>query len=79
MGILGCGDVTEIKVAQHSKTEGFKIEAVMRRDGDKAADYAKRHGISKYYTDADDLINDPEVDAIYIATPPDTHKYYGLK
>jgi predicted dehydrogenase len=51
----------------------------MRRDGDKAADYAKRHGISKYYTDADDLINDPEVDAIYIATPPDTHKYYGLK
>jgi predicted dehydrogenase len=50
----------------------------MRRDGDKAADYAKRHGISKYYTDADDLINDP-VDAIYIATPPDTHKYYGLK
>jgi predicted dehydrogenase len=46
-------------VAQHSK-RGFKIEAVMRRDGDKAADYAKRHGISKYYTDADDLINDPE-------------------
>jgi hypothetical protein len=45
MGILGCGDV-EIKVAQHSKTEGFKIEAVMRRDGDKAADYATT-GISK--------------------------------
>jgi predicted dehydrogenase len=44
-------------VAQHSKKKrGFKIEAVMRRDGDKAADYAKRHGISKYYTDADDLI-----------------------
>jgi predicted dehydrogenase len=79
-GILGCGDVTEIKSGPaFQKTEGFKIEAVMRRDGDKAADYAKRHGISKYYTDADDLINDPEVDAIYIATPPDTHKYYGLK
>jgi hypothetical protein len=42
MGILGCGDVTEIKVVLHSKkTEGFKIEAVMRRDYDKAADYAK--------------------------------------
>jgi predicted dehydrogenase len=51
----------------------------MRRDATKAADYAKRHGISKFYTDADDLINDPEIDAIYIATPPDTHKYYGLK
>jgi len=79
-GILGCGDVTEIKSGPaFQKTEGFQIEAVMRRDADKAADYAKRHGISRYYTDADDLINDPEIDAIYIATPPDTHKYYGLK
>jgi 1,5-anhydro-D-fructose reductase (1,5-anhydro-D-mannitol-forming) len=79
-GILGCGDVTEIKSGPaFQKTDGFKVEAVMRRDGDKAADYAKRHGITKYYNDADDLINDPEVDAIYIATPPDTHKYYGLK
>jgi 1,5-anhydro-D-fructose reductase (1,5-anhydro-D-mannitol-forming) len=79
-GILGCGDVTEIKSGPaFQKTEGFKIEAVMRRNAAKAADYAKRHGINKYYTDADDLINDPEIDAVYIATPPDTHKYYGLK
>ena len=79
-GILGCGDVTEIKSGPaYQKTEGFKIEAVMRRDAAKAADYAKRHGINKYYTNADELINDPEIDAIYIATPPDTHKYYGLK
>lgn len=79
-GILGCGNVTEIKSGPaYQKTEGFQIAAVMRRDGDKAADYARRHGITKYYTDADALINDPEIDAIYIATPPDTHKYYGLK
>ena len=79
-GILGCGNVTEIKSGPaYQKTEGFQVVAVMRRDADKAADYAKRHGVNKYYTDADDLINDPEVDAIYIATPPDTHKYYGLK
>lgn len=79
-GILGCGTVTEIKSGPaYQKTEGFQVVAVMRRDADKAADYAKRHGIRKYYTDADALINDPEIDAIYIATPPDTHKYYGLK
>lgn len=79
-GILGCGDVTEIKSGPaYQKTEGFEIVAVMRRDATKAADYAKRHGISHFYTNADDLINDPEIDAIYIATPPDTHKYYGLK
>ena len=79
-GILGCGDVTELKSGPaYQKTAGFKIEAVMRRDAEKAADYAKRHNIGKYYSDADELINDPEIDAIYIATPPDTHHFYGLK
>lgn len=79
-GILGCGDVTELKSGPaYQKTEGFKIEAVMRRDAEKAADYAKRHNIGKFYSDADALINDPEIDAIYIATPPDTHHFYGLK
>ena len=79
-GILGCGAVTELKSGPaYQKTAGFKIEAVMRRDVEKAADYAKRHNIGKYYSDADTLINDPEIDAIYIATPPDTHHFYGLK
>jgi len=79
-GIIGCGNVTEVKSGPaFQKTEGFEIVAVMRRDPEKAADYANRHGIKKYYSNADDLINDPEVDAVYIATPPDSHKYYGLK
>jgi predicted dehydrogenase len=79
-GIIGCGNVTEVKSGPaYQKTAGFTIQAVMRRDAKKAADYAKRHGIPNYYTHADDLINDPNIDAIYIATPPDTHKYYGLK
>lgn len=79
-GIIGCGDVTERKSGPaYQKTEGFELRAVMRRDADKAADYAKRHNVGKFYTDADTLINDPEIDAVYIATPPDTHKYYALK
>lgn len=79
-GIIGCGNVTEVKSGPaYQKTEGFEVVAVMRRDAAKAEDYAKRHGISKYYTNADDLINDPKIDAVYIATPPDVHKYYGLK
>lgn len=79
-GIIGCGDVTEKKSGPaYQKTAGFEIVAVMRRDAEKAADYAKRHGIKKHYSDADALINDPEVDAVYIATPPDSHKLYGLK
>lgn len=79
-GIIGCGDVTEVKSGPaYKNTLGFELVAVMRRDEAKAKDYAERHQIKKYYTNADALINDPEVDAVYIATPPDTHKLYALK
>ncbi|ALJ05945.1 oxidoreductase [Pseudalgibacter alginicilyticus] len=79
-GIIGCGNVTELKSGPaYQKVEGFSLHAVMRRDIHKAKDYALRHKVSMFYDDADELINDPEVDAIYIATPPDSHGYYALK
>lgn len=79
-GIIGCGNVTEMKSGPaYNNTEGFEIVAVMRRDLEKLKDYANRHHIEKIYTIADDLISDIDVDAVYIATPPDTHKLYALK
>lgn len=79
-GIIGVGDVCEVKSGPaYQKTKGFQLKAVMRRNGDKAKDFAFRHEVEKYYTDADLLINDPEIDAIYIATPPDSHMEYALK
>ena len=79
-GIIGCGAVTEVKSGPaFQKIDGFALEAVMRRDAVKCADYARRHSVPKYYTNADDLIADPDIDAIYIATPPDSHKLYALK
>ena len=79
-GIIGCGDVTELKSGPaYQKVEGFSLDAVMRRSPGLAEDYAKRHGVDQFYTDADDLLGDVDIDAIYIATPPDSHKYYALK
>jgi len=79
-GIIGCGDVTEKKSGPgFQKAQNSELAAVMRRSADKAQDYARRHNVHVWYTDADKLINDPGVDAVYIATPPDTHKYYTLK
>jgi len=79
-GIIGCGNVTEVKSGPaFQKTDGFELAAVMRRNARKAKDYAERHRVAKCYTNADDLILDEEIDAVYIATPPDSHKYYGLK
>ena len=78
-GIIGCGDVTELKSGPaFNKAEQSQLVAVMRRNAEKAADYAKRHGVPKWYSDADQLINDPEVNAIYVATPPDTHAMYAI-
>lgn len=79
-GIIGVGDVCEVKSAPAMNLiEGSKLVAVMRRDAQKAKDYAQRHGVPKWYDDADALINDPSVNAVYIATPPDAHAFYTLK
>ncbi|RZK88611.1 MAG: Gfo/Idh/MocA family oxidoreductase [Pedobacter sp.] len=78
-GIIGCGDVTEVKSGPaFNKIANSQLVAVMRRDAAKAADYAKRHGVPKWYSNASDLINDPEVNAIYIATPPLQHEEYTI-
>jgi predicted dehydrogenase len=79
-GILGCGDVTEVKSGPgFQKAAGSRLEAVMRRNGNLAADYARRHGVPRWYDSADALIADPGVDAVYIATPPDSHADYALR
>jgi 1,5-anhydro-D-fructose reductase (1,5-anhydro-D-mannitol-forming) len=79
-GILGCGDVTEVKSGPgFQKATGSALVAVMRRDAAKAEDYARRHHVPRWYADAEALIADPEVDAIYVATPPSSHKEYVLK
>lgn len=79
-GILGCGDVTEIKSGPAlQKADRSSVAACMRRDGDKAKDYAKRHKIARFYDDAADLIGDADVDAIYIATPPSSHADLAIK
>ena len=78
-GIIGCGDVTEVKSGPaFNKVKNSALVAVMRRDAEKAKDYAHRHTVSKWYTDATDLINDPDINAIYIATPPSSHEEYTI-
>ena len=73
-------DVTEFKSGPaYQKTVGFELKAVMSRNENRVKDFALRHGVEKYYTDADALIDDTEIDAVYIATPPDSHLFYALQ
>lgn len=79
-GILGCGDVCEVKSGPaFSKVPNSSLVAVMRRDEEKVRDFAKRHNVPKYYTNAQSLIDDPDINAIYIATPPAFHEEYAIE
>jgi len=78
-GIIGCGDVTEVKSGPaFNKVKNSELVAVMRRDAEKAKDYAHRHHVPKWYADANELIHDPDVNAIYVATPPSSHEEYTM-
>lgn len=78
-GIVGCGDVTEVKSGPgFQKARSSSLAAVMRRNGNLAKDYAQRHGVPNWYDDAHALIHDLDVNAIYIATPPSSHKEYTI-
>lgn len=79
-GIVGCGDVTEVKSGPgFQKATGSALVAVMRRDRAKAEDFARRHGVPRVHDGADALIDDPDVDAVYVATPPVSHRELALK
>jgi predicted dehydrogenase len=73
-GMIGCGEVCELKSGPaFQKAEGSRLVALMRRNAEKAEDFAQRHGVERWYSDAGKLVSDPGVDAVYVATPPDSH------
>jgi predicted dehydrogenase len=79
-GMIGTGDVTERKSApSFNKMEGSQLVAVGNRTPEKAEDYARRHHISNWHRDPFEVIRDPDVDAVYIATPPGSHLDYALE
>lgn len=78
-GFIGCGEVTEKKSGPaFSEVQGSTVVAVMSRNEEKARSYAKRHNIPKWYADAQGLIDDPDVNAVYIATPPSSHATFAI-
>ena len=79
-GIIGAGDVCEVKSAPALYSiPNSEVKMVMRRNAAKAADFARRHGIGNWTTDLDELLNDKEINAVYIATPPGSHAELTIK
>jgi len=78
-GIIGCGAVTEKKSGPAlQKARSSALVAVMRRTASLAEDYARRHHVPGWYSDARSLINDPQVNAVYVATPVGSHMELAL-
>ena len=73
-GVIGAGNVFEFKSGPAlSKTPNSELVAVSRTDAVKAEATAKRHNAKRWYTDAASLVNDPDVNAVYIASPHYLH------
>ena len=78
-GFIGCGEVTKQKSGPaFKKVEHSAVTAVMSREMTKAKAYAAERKIPKWYDDAQELIDDNDVNAIYIATPPSSHATYAI-
>ena len=79
-GMIGCGSVAEVKSGPgFYKAQNSSLLAVTSRRPEQAADFARRHGIARVWATTEQLLADPEIDAIYIATPPASHKPLALQ
>ena len=73
-GLIGCGEIAAKRVAEalrHGK--GSVLVAVARARKELAADFAERHGAKRWHAEWQGLVNDEEVDAVYLATPVHLH------
>ena len=78
-GILGAGNIAYRFAASLKKEPGSILQAVSVRDPEKGKAFLKSHPAEKMYFRHEDLIQDPEVDALYIALPHGLHREWALK
>ena len=79
-GMIGVGDVTRKKSApSFNKIDHSELVAVGSRTPENARKFAAEHIINKCYDDPLQVISDPDVYAVYIATPPGSHTEYALR
>lgn len=73
--VIGRGKIADCYIKGASLSGRFELEAVYSRQEETGREYAKKHGVCKVYTDLNDLVNDREIDAVYIASPNSCHEW----
>jgi predicted dehydrogenase len=74
IGMLGCGRIADLQCLGYLAHPRAKIVAVCDRDAERARRRAEEWGAQKSYTDFDQMLADPEVDAVDILTPHHLHE-----
>ncbi|MDO9465026.1 MAG: Gfo/Idh/MocA family oxidoreductase [bacterium] len=73
-GIIGCGVIVNKRSGEAIKSaENSEIVALMDKDINRVNDTASKLNVSKCYDNLDKFLDDKEIDAVYIATPGNTH------
>ena len=79
-GVIGAGGFADRRVIpQIKKAKGCELEGIMVRDINRAEKLAQKHGARKFYDSADSLLEDTDIDAVYICTPVYLHKELTIK
>lgn len=77
--VLGTGRITRKVAPAIARTPGADLAAVASRDSDRAAAWAAEHGASRSYGSYAEVLDDPDLDALYIALPPTLHREWTIR
>lgn len=79
VGTIGSGFIVDMMIYAMKQTKGIEVVACYSRTEEKAKEYAKKHELSKYYFDLDEMLKDEDIDTIYVASPNSLHYMQSKK
>ena len=79
IGIIGAGGFAADHMEAFSNVPEAEVVAFMRRSEEPLREMQERFGVEKGFTDHREMLDDPDIDAIDIITPTDSHKFYALE
>ncbi|MDR2772264.1 MAG: Gfo/Idh/MocA family oxidoreductase [Elusimicrobiota bacterium] len=79
VAVIGSGIIVDKFIEALKMTKGASLEAVFSRTDERASAFATKHSAKKFYSDMDTMLQDPDIDTIYIASPNSLHFEHSKK
>jgi predicted dehydrogenase len=78
IGTVGTGFIVDGFFDAVSRTDNAEVVAIYSRSEETAQTFAAKHNLTKWHTDRDAFLNDPEIDVVYVASPNSLHYQWTL-